>query len=85
MTAKLKPCKFCTDPDGDPCYPAYGTAPHSHKRKNGIVISTKILPREKWPENFQEDPVNSGSGVWWCPKCGCGKPETSPGSSPASP
>jgi hypothetical protein len=42
-----------------------------------MITGTKPLPREQWPENFQEDPDPnySGMGTWWCPLCGQGKPE----------
>ncbi len=70
-------CIVCTDPDGEPCYPVYGLAPHEHIWSGVMITGTKPLPREQWPENFQEDPDPnySGMGTWWCPLCGQGKPE----------
>lgn len=68
-------CEFCIDPDGEPCFPIYGVAPHSHDLSNGIIGSTKILPKEQWPSNFLEDKDEPGLGIYWCPKCGEGKPE----------
>ena len=68
------PCEHCTDPDGVPCYPLYGVGPHRHDLAHGIIGSTRMLPREEWPTNFQEDPEAPGLGVWWCSHCGDGKP-----------
>jgi hypothetical protein len=71
-------CEHCTDPDGDCCYPMYGVGPHAH---TGVTYdpaswigSTAELPQEQWPDNYQEDPDAPGLGIWWCPKCGEGKP-----------
>ena len=66
-------CPACSDPDGDPCYPAYGLAPHVHTWDGLTITDTKTLPREKWPDNFQEDPDCPGMGTWWCPLCREGK------------
>lgn len=76
-------CDYCTDPDGEPCFPVYGVGPHRHVGDN-LMGSTVMLPREKWPSNFQEDPECPGLGVWWCPKCGDGAPDEA-GAAPAHP
>ena len=70
-------CLRCTDPDGELCFPQYGIGPHAHEELNGapIIGSTKPLPRDQWPANYQEDPKAPGHGTWWCPHCGEGKPE----------
>ena len=67
-------CKHCTDPNGDPCYPQYGTGPHKSFDEHGNHF-TEFLPKEEWPENYREDPDCPGCGIWWCPVCGDGKPE----------
>lgn len=68
-------CHYCTDPDGHPCFPVYGLAPHDHIPPLG----TRFKPREEWPDNFLEDPDCPNHGTWWCPECGDGKPESSDG------
>jgi len=66
-------CQHCTDPDGQACFPIYGVGPHRHE--GGTIIgSTRMLPKEEWPANFEEDPECPGLGVWWCPECGDGSP-----------
>lgn len=67
-------CEHCTDPDGESCYPMYGVGPHRHEGAS-IIGSTVLLPKEAWPENYQEDADCPGLGVWWCAHCGDGKPE----------
>ena len=71
-------CKHCTDPDGLPCFPQYGVGPHTcfYKYPGATLGQSQPLPREQWPENYMEDPDCPGHGVWWCPECGDGKPET---------
>lgn len=69
-------CEHCTDPDGLPCFPQYGLAPHKHKpigTASGWMVTVQS-PREEWPENFMEDPDEPGTGIYWCPHCGDGKP-----------
>lgn len=70
-------CKYCTDPDGFPCFPQYGVGPHTHEELNGVPVvgTTTPIPREYWPSNYREDPSRPGLGTWWCPVCGDGKPE----------
>lgn len=70
-------CEFCTDPDGQPCYPIYGVGPHTHAGvgENPLLGPTQPLPREHWPANFRENPEEPGHGLWWCPQCGDGKPD----------
>ena len=69
-------CPACLDPDGDCCYPVYGLAPHVHEWEGLTITDTRVLPREDWPDNFQEDPdpLFPGLGIYWCPFCGHGKP-----------
>lgn len=71
-------CEFCTDPDGLPCFPQYGIAPHLYGTGPGFRIGTFFKPREFWPSNFQEDPENPNHGTYWCPECGDGKPKNEP-------
>lgn len=62
-------CKHC-DMDGDCVYPMYGLAPHDHVGEN-IIGSTKIRPKDEWPDNFVEDGESPGCGVYTsCPECG---------------
>lgn len=72
-------CQFCIDPDGGPCYPQYGPAPHRHtprlKPPWGTGIDTYILPINQWPDNFVVDPDSGGvAGTWYCPHCRDGLP-----------
>lgn len=60
-------CEKCLDPDGVPCFPVYGLAPHVHTPR-GTVFTGEI------PHGFTPDPDSPGEGVHWCPNCGEGKP-----------
>lgn len=42
-------CPACTDPDGEPCHPIYGLAPHVHAWDGLTITDTQMLPREEWP------------------------------------
>ena len=68
-------CERCTDPSGACCFPVYGVGPHTH-RPGPVIGSTEPLTEEQWPDGYTEDPDAPGLGVWWCPQCGAGKPET---------
>jgi hypothetical protein len=70
-------CQYCTDPDGSPCYPMYGVGPHTcfYKIPGAKIGQSVPLPKEEWPENYQEDPDDPGMGTYWCQHCGEGKPE----------
>ena len=50
----------------------YGVAPHKHdlSKTGSIIGSTVVEPKERWPENFREDPECEGCGVWTCRACG---------------
>lgn len=69
-------CELCTDPDGYPCFPIYGVGPHRcfWQIPGSVIGESQPLPKEEWPDNYQEDKDNPGCGVWWCPECGEGKP-----------
>lgn len=68
-------CEYCTDPNGDPCCPWYGKAPHTHGEEIGHgIIVTATLPREEWPDTFVEDPDEPGMGTYYCPHCREGMP-----------
>lgn len=69
------PCDFCTDPDGVPCFPQYGLAPHKSFDEKGKPIEAEFLPQDDWPEHFTPDPDNMQYGIYHCPQCGDGKPE----------
>ena len=69
-------CEYCTDPDGKPCFPQYGLAPHLHGTGPGFPFGTFFKPRELWLSNFKEDPDSPNHGTYWCPECGDGKPES---------
>ena len=60
---------MCTDPDGAPCFPLYGLAPHVHKPDR---IEFDLTPVAGFTPD-SDDPTN---GVHWCPHCGDGRPET---------
>jgi hypothetical protein len=70
-------CEMCTDPDGNSCFPDYGPAPHTcfYKIPGAAIGQSVTLPRDQWPDNFQEDPEVPGCGTYWCSHCGEGKPE----------
>lgn len=67
------PCKHCTDPDGEPCYPQFGLAPHLHRMNDNGEIETIFLLSKFYPSNYH--PLNETEGVWSCPKCGEGNPD----------
>lgn len=70
-------CEHCTDPDGAPCYPSYGVAPHTcfYKIPGATIGQSVLLPRDQWPDNFIEAEQDPGHGIYWCPNCGEGKPD----------
>lgn len=61
-------CRDCTDPDGSPCFPVYGLAPHVHT-KDAHIFDLSPTP------GFTPDPEEPTHGVWWCPRCGDGMPQ----------
>jgi hypothetical protein len=65
-------CKFCTDKDGNCCYPYYGLGPHKHDlSKTGSFIGSTVFIDEPTPKNFSPDSDGSGAGVYThCLKCG---------------
>lgn len=58
-------CETCCDGE---YYPSYGLAPHWHKG-GSFIGSTELLPKEKWPAHFREDPDCPGLGTYVCPDC----------------
>lgn len=60
-------CEMCTDPDGVPCFPLHGLAPHIHKL-DSIEFHTAPI------QGFTPDSGDPRQGVHWCPHCGDGKP-----------
>lgn len=64
-------CEMCTDPDGAPCFPLHGLAPHIHK-PDSIEFHTEPM------EGFTPDQGDPRQGVHWCPHCGDGKPAEPP-------
>ncbi len=67
-------CEHCDDGDGFSVYPYYGIAPHVHDLADGWFVSTRLLPKEAWGDNFREDPDCNGHGVYLrCPECGRGE------------
>jgi hypothetical protein len=46
----------------------YGLAPHTHYMTRDS-ISTTLDSKDKWPDNFHEDPEVPGCGVWVCGLC----------------
>ena len=62
-------CKKCAD---GYFYPQYGLAPHIHVGEDHVIFgSTRILPRDRWPENFVEDKDDPGCGIYYCPNKSC--------------
>jgi hypothetical protein len=55
-------------------YPYYGVGPHVHE---GVILhgpvtfigSTRMLPKEEWPDNYVD--TNVGCGMWYCPDKKC--------------
>jgi len=68
-------CEHCTDPDGEPCFPSYGLAPHISFNERGEVIKSEMLPESEEANDFTPDPDAPGFGAYHCPKCGHGKPD----------
>ena len=71
-------CERCTDPDGMPCLPHYGLAPHTHDSQqkdpgkfdiDEWIGSTRFYPKDEWPDNFVEDPDSPNHGTWYCSFC----------------
>lgn len=55
-------------------YPVVGLAPHGHPNVNKpeeLIGSTKYSPKDKWPENFEEDKDAPGIGTYDCPYGSC--------------
>lgn len=74
--------RFCKKIDavvhrGDPCYdiyPYYGVGPHVHEGFDPedpitIIGSTRMLPKEEWPDNYVD--TDDGAGMWYCPDKKC--------------
>jgi hypothetical protein len=62
---EMLPCPHC---DGIGVW--YGLAPHTHDLSQGTFIgSTRLEPKNTWPNNFHEDPECAGCGTWTCPVC----------------
>jgi hypothetical protein len=61
-------CKQCLD---GYWFPHYGVAPHVHNvsLNNLFIGSTVIIPKTKWPENY--DDVDDGCGIYYCPNTNC--------------
>jgi len=62
-------CDHCIDPDGLPCLPEYGLAPHKSFSENGKVISSEFTNEED--PDFEPDPDDPKVGIWYCPTKGC--------------
>jgi len=66
-------CKFCTDPDGENCFPHYGLRPHNHDlSKTGSFVGSTVIDWEApLPKNFEPDPDDPACGTYThCLKCG---------------
>lgn len=69
-------CPECDDGDGNCVYPYYGVAPHIHEQSHPAdwLGSTRLLPKDKWGDNFREDQESPGQGVYMrCKHCGRGE------------
>lgn len=57
------------------CFPCYGVAPHKHvgltDDHSSIFGSTRIIPKNEWPDNFEEDPDAPGCGTYYCKDQNC--------------
>lgn len=73
-------CDYCANSDGTSCFPSYGPAPHScfYKLTGAEIGESQALPRDEWPDNFQEDADCAGLGTYWCPHCWHGRPPLTP-------
>ncbi len=71
-------CPECDDGDGNCVFPYYGVAPHTHAlpaptHPTDWIGSTRLLPRDKWGNNFREDEDSPGQGTYLrCGTCGRG-------------
>lgn len=61
-------CEHCTDPDGRPCFPTHGLAPHEHTKVGIVFAQAATFP------GFTPDADDPSQGTWWCTHCGDGKP-----------
>lgn len=63
-------CFECDDGDGVSIFPYYGLAPHTHEPAVPLVGSTRILPRDQWPANFEPDSEDASTGSYlYCLNC----------------
>ena len=62
-------CEWCTDPDGEPCFPLYGIAPHTHDATGKTVMTPEVEIA-----GFTPEPAEPGMGTHWCSNCGDGRP-----------
>ena len=69
-------CERCADPeDGSSCYPVYGLGPHTHDiSRTGSVVGSTVMSEQEGVDGFTPDPDEPGTGTWWCPACGEGRP-----------
>lgn len=65
-------CEYCTDPDGNLCFPTYGLAPHRPTEPNGIRGHEFIEPTHE--DGFVPDPESPTHGTYYCTHCAHGKP-----------
>lgn len=70
-------CGHCIPPGfNESLYPYYGMAPHAHIGRR--MIGSTVFTGDR-PKNFIPDPDADGQqGIWFCPKCGHGRPEKKP-------
>lgn len=63
-------CNTCII-NGVSIYPHYGVAPHNcfYKTPGAVIGESTLLPKNKWPFNFREDPDALGCGTYYCPDC----------------
>lgn len=71
-------CEKCTDLDGESCFPLYGLGPHKHVAFDidGMACMKTVMLEDQTAPGFTPDPDVPGLGVWWCPHCEDGRPES---------
>lgn len=62
-------CDHCIDPDGLPCLPEYGMAPHNSFNEKGEIIESEFTGEDD--PDFEPDPEDPQGGVWFCSTKGC--------------
>lgn len=65
-------CDMCIDPDGLPCLPQWGSAPHksfSLEQKGGLAVVHELTGEAD--DDFVPDADDPRTGTWYCSTKGC--------------